>query len=671
MKDLVTEDFTEFKWLPVRDRRLRAALPARGRPREDLPTSSTCPSSIVYFGALRPLVLRLQDVPVRAHPRPDGRGAGGSVHAADVRLQEARELRGLLVPAARLLRARPRRRSSSWPRSSSPGGSGAGSRPSRRGAEAARAAYARRAHGALAVLVLRCLAALPARPRRWRPSRPARSRDGPAAADDVSPLQARVDAAAPGATVEVEPGEYEGDLVLDRPLRLVGRGRPRLVGSGARQRRPRPRRRRDGRGLRHRRPRRRRPRAATPPASTSPPAHHDPRTPRSASRLRHLPARGERRASSSAARSAASRAGTPARRARGSTSATRRASASRTTRSWTCATASTSRTPRRGFLARQRGARRALRPALHVLGRQPVRGQHVRERGGGHRHHVLEAHRLPRATASCSNRGFASVGLLFQTCEDVAGRGQPDRGQRARRVHRGLPPDHVPRGNVVAGSDVAVVLYDSVRRPPLRGQLVRRQPDAARPGRPADGHRLHGQLLVRQRRARPRRRRPQRPALPAHQRLRPLPREPHRRRPALRQLRRRGDRRRRARVPGAAARAGRGRLAARAAAGPSRRAVASARAAGANPLGAGARARWPSAAIAARRPSTAAAAQEAAADDPLPRLREALRRAARRRVALARRRARRGGRAARAERLGQDDVAEGGGRAHPPDLGRR
>jgi nitrous oxidase accessory protein len=50
--------------------------------------------------------------------------------------------------------------------------------------------------------------------------------------EELSPLQARVDAAAPGATVEVEAGEYQGDLILDRPIRLVGRGRPRLVGSG-------------------------------------------------------------------------------------------------------------------------------------------------------------------------------------------------------------------------------------------------------------------------------------------------------------------------------------------------------------------------------------------------------------------------------------------------------
>jgi nitrous oxidase accessory protein len=56
--------------------------------------------------------------------------------------------------------------------------------------------------------------------------------EGRPPARDLSPLQARVDAAPPGTTVEVEPGEYAGDLILEKPLRLVGRGRPRLVGSG-------------------------------------------------------------------------------------------------------------------------------------------------------------------------------------------------------------------------------------------------------------------------------------------------------------------------------------------------------------------------------------------------------------------------------------------------------
>jgi nitrous oxidase accessory protein len=54
-------------------------------------------------------------------------------------------------------------------------------------------------------------------------------RPGPAA---LSPLQGRIDAAAEGSVVEVGPGTYRGDLYLDRRVRLIGRGRPRLQGSG-------------------------------------------------------------------------------------------------------------------------------------------------------------------------------------------------------------------------------------------------------------------------------------------------------------------------------------------------------------------------------------------------------------------------------------------------------
>jgi len=48
----------------------------------------------------------------------------------------------------------------------------------------------------------------------------------------VSPLQQLIDASPPGGRVEVAPGTYTGDLMIDKPLRLIGRGRPRLVGSG-------------------------------------------------------------------------------------------------------------------------------------------------------------------------------------------------------------------------------------------------------------------------------------------------------------------------------------------------------------------------------------------------------------------------------------------------------
>jgi nitrous oxidase accessory protein len=45
-------------------------------------------------------------------------------------------------------------------------------------------------------------------------------------------LQARIDAASDGAVIEVDSGTYVGDLTINRPLRLVGRGRPVLVGTG-------------------------------------------------------------------------------------------------------------------------------------------------------------------------------------------------------------------------------------------------------------------------------------------------------------------------------------------------------------------------------------------------------------------------------------------------------
>ncbi len=62
---------------------------------------------------------------------------------------------------------------------------------------------------------------------------PAARIEGHPPASEASPLQARIDAAAPGAVLTVGPGEYRGDLVIDKPLRLLGSGRPLLVGSGS------------------------------------------------------------------------------------------------------------------------------------------------------------------------------------------------------------------------------------------------------------------------------------------------------------------------------------------------------------------------------------------------------------------------------------------------------
>lgn len=61
---------------------------------------------------------------------------------------------------------------------------------------------------------------------------PAGRLEGRPAEGQTSPLQARIDAAAPGSTIDVEPGTYVGDVFIDRPLTIVGHGRPLLVGSG-------------------------------------------------------------------------------------------------------------------------------------------------------------------------------------------------------------------------------------------------------------------------------------------------------------------------------------------------------------------------------------------------------------------------------------------------------
>jgi nitrous oxidase accessory protein len=51
----------------------------------------------------------------------------------------------------------------------------------------------------------------------------------PAAA---SPLQARIDAAAPGDVIVIDAGRYPGDIVIDKRVTLRGVGRPLLIGSG-------------------------------------------------------------------------------------------------------------------------------------------------------------------------------------------------------------------------------------------------------------------------------------------------------------------------------------------------------------------------------------------------------------------------------------------------------
>lgn len=86
-------------------------------------------------------------------------------------------------------------------------------------------------HAAAVLVVTLAAATRPARAQQEHLSRPGALEGRPATVAS-SPLQAVVDRAPAGSRVEVPPGSYIGDLVIDKPLTLAGRGRPRLVGSG-------------------------------------------------------------------------------------------------------------------------------------------------------------------------------------------------------------------------------------------------------------------------------------------------------------------------------------------------------------------------------------------------------------------------------------------------------
>ncbi|MCC7123733.1 MAG: nitrous oxide reductase family maturation protein NosD [Acidobacteria bacterium] len=57
--------------------------------------------------------------------------------------------------------------------------------------------------------------------------------EGRPAADTTSPLQSLIDRATPGDRIVVPAGTYEGDLIIDKALTLSGAGRPVLRGSGS------------------------------------------------------------------------------------------------------------------------------------------------------------------------------------------------------------------------------------------------------------------------------------------------------------------------------------------------------------------------------------------------------------------------------------------------------
>ena len=283
--------------------------------------------------------------------------------------------------------------------------------------------------------------------------------EGRPAAGAVSPLQARVDAAPEGSVVEVGPGTYRGDLYLDRRITLSGRGRPRLQGSGA------------GSVVRVR--------AAGVVLEgfdidgggggdlgrDSSGIHvaaknvtiRDCRVSERA--LRRLPARG-RRLGRRAHVDPRDPGQGPGREGLGHPRLEhrrvppRRQHDRRRARRLLHPVVLARRHPR------QHGPRPALRPPLHVLGRQRLRGQHLRERRRRARRSCTRSGSSSGATASSTTGASPRSGLLFKACDDVTAESNLI-ADNARGIFLEGSYRNLFRGNVVAESDIAIVLYDS------------------------------------------------------------------------------------------------------------------------------------------------------------------------------------------------------------------
>ena len=104
----------------------------------------------------------------------------------------------------------------------------------------------------------------------------------------------------------------------------------------------------------------------------------------------------------------------------------------------------------------------------------------VRERRGRRGADVLAAASMFRRNRFLHNRGFASVGLLLKACDDVVAEDNLI-ADNARGVFlEGSYREPSSAATSIAESDTALVLYDSSGENRLRGELVRRQPHAAR-----------------------------------------------------------------------------------------------------------------------------------------------------------------------------------------------
>lgn len=88
---------------------------------------------------------------------------------------------------------------------------------------------------AMAALVLTVAIAEPAAAQAGEDALPpaAGAMEGRPGADQASPIQSWIDGAEPGARIVVPAGTYDGDLIIDKPLTLAGIDRPLLRGSGS------------------------------------------------------------------------------------------------------------------------------------------------------------------------------------------------------------------------------------------------------------------------------------------------------------------------------------------------------------------------------------------------------------------------------------------------------
>ena len=473
----------------------------------------------------------------------------------------------------------------------------------------------------------------------------------------------------PGERIVVPPERTRRPRDRSRRCTSSGDGSPRAHRIGHRQRRPRARRRRHDRGLRRSTDAAAATSGATPPAFTSPRRRVTIRDCRIGEHaVRHLPARGRRRAVSRLRDPRACPGKAPGEKGSG-------------IHVWNT---------QRFTLDRQRDRRRARR-LLHpvVVARRRSRGNIARDLRYGLHYmfsddNVFEDNVFENGAAGAAlmyskritfrrnrflhNRGFASVGLLFKACDDVAGRGQPDRRQRARHVPRRVVPQRVPpqrhrRRRTWPSCSTTPTAAIGSRATRFVGNLS----PLTLVGQ-AHRHALRRQLLVGERRAGPRRRRDQRPAVPSGERLRSPARQPLGRRPVGAEA---SPRRRWARPSGRSRSSRRSRSSTR----TRWRARRLPRCRGGDPRWRAAAAqRWPWSRLLAclgggrRAFGRAAAGPAGGGRDRVPRVHQALRGAASRSTPChARDRPRRGRRAARPERLGQDDVDQGRGGPDPAD----